>query len=221
MLLPSELIELEPVKRQAVINDENVSDSTREDNNLTTEKGNTNEECGKSNSTNEQGMVPYLGKNKNHLASIKENNLENIFIDEKLMHIPIKITNNKILEVYEKEIPLLAMEEINPLMSVRKANNLDHLHKCDKVIEVKVNEDQAFRFYEVEDDNGKVVYKTVVIESTDTLNKKIELEGEATLKDMNDFCWDNFEAYYKKEAKKALKAESGHKVRLDKTYFLF
>jgi hypothetical protein len=225
VLLPSENVELsvpdQQIKRPVLSSEENLSDSTREDHNLVSNEK-LQEECDQSYSTQEQRLVPYVEKKKLYFnenpGKEKEHKFDkldkhDILIDEKLLHIPNKNTNTQ-KDVYEKEIPLISIEESNPLISVRKSINIEPSHRrCDKMIEVKVNKDEGYRFYEVEDERGKKMYKTVVIESSETLKKKDEMEREASMKDLRDFCWDNFEAYYKKEAKKAAKAaENSHKV---------
>jgi hypothetical protein len=79
---------------------------------------------------------------------------------------------------------------------------------------VTINDD--YRLYEIDDEKfGKVIYKTIVLESSDKLKlQKLppKIESSETLKDLKDFCWDNINKYYHQEAKKALKGEDKTKV---------
>lgn len=211
VLLPSENVEIilphEQLIKPMLTSEENQSDSTKEDQNLVSNEKLT-EECDQSYSSPEQGLLPYVDKKK---LILKENSKFENKLDKHEISSDKQANYHK--DVYEKEIPLLSIEQSNPLVSVRKCINIepDH-HRVDQMIELNVSKDEGYRFYEVEDERGKKVYKTIVIESSETLKKKDLLDIESSMKDIKNFCWDNFEAYYKKEAKKAAKAANTQKV---------
>jgi hypothetical protein len=68
------------------------------------------------------------------------------------------------------------------------------------------------RTYEIDDEVlGKITIKTRVIESTEKL--QTERLKTKSAEDLQTFLWDNFEAYYKKEERKAIKAATQPKVK--------
>lgn len=217
------------------IGDENTSDSTRSDDRAHI---NINDHISYNSETKEKAIAPYIRKtnsipkiqrkNSNNSSNISlldkhqrqqinlhyesnpllnERILNTHYINQKNNATASATTYNKILDYFEKEIPLMHSDTQSPLITFKKKKKLD-LELLDDIVPcTKVNDD--YRFYEVEDEGGKVVYKTIIIQSSEKLKQEKERNSSSiSTQDLKDFYWDNIEEYYHREAKKARKGQA-------------
>lgn len=137
--------------------------------------------------------------------------------EQSMVSLPFEGEKDKLLKSnlkmkvidYEKEFPI-TIQDITK-KDINKNNTITEECPIANVKKIFANDD--YRFYEVDDENGKILLKTKVIESSEKLkNKGInQLRSNFSMSDLKQFTWDRLEEYKYKNTLRAVKIEESHK----------